>query len=254
MKAAYIVDALRTPVGKFSGTLSNNRPDDLAAHVLKGILERNPNFDPASLEEVILGAANQAGEDNRNVARMALLMADIPDHVAGVTVNRLCASGLQAIVDASRAIKVGDGNAYLAGGTESMTRAPFVMAKNAKAFGRATELYDTTIGWRFINKKLSEKHYPFAMGETAENVAERWNISREAQDQFAYETQVKYQNAHEAGKFADELLSVSIPQRKGDAIIFDKDEHPRLSPPDILAKLKPAFKRRNCNSRKLIRY
>lgn len=243
MKAAYIVDALRTPVGKFSGTLSNNRPDDLAAHVLKGILERNPNFDPSSLEEVILGAANQAGEDNRNVARMALLMADIPNHVAGVTVNRLCASGLQAIVDASRSIKVGDGNAYLAGGTESMTRAPFVMAKNAKAFGRDTELYDTTIGWRFINKKLSEKHYPFAMGETAENVAERWNISREAQDQFAYETQLKYQNAHEAGRFADELLAVSIPQRKGDAIIFDKDEHPRLSPPDILAKLKPAFKK-----------
>ncbi|MFY0674997.1 MAG: acetyl-CoA C-acyltransferase [Bacteroidia bacterium] len=243
MKAVYIVDALRTPVGKFSGTLSNNRPDDLAAHVLKGILARNPNFDPSSLEEVILGAANQAGEDNRNVARMASLLADIPDHVAGVTVNRLCASGLQAIVDASRAIKVGDGNAYLAGGTESMTRAPFVMAKNAKAWGRATDIYDTTIGWRFINKTLSEKHYPFAMGETAENVAERWNVSREAQDQFAYETQVKYQNAHEAGRFTDELISVSIPQRKGDAIIFDKDEHPRLSPPEILAKLKPAFKK-----------
>ncbi|MGB0432152.1 MAG: thiolase family protein [Bacteroidia bacterium] len=243
MKAAYIVDALRTPVGKFSGTLSNNRPDDLAAHVLKGILERNPNFAPSSLEEVVLGAANQAGEDNRNVARMALLLADIPQSVAGVTVNRLCASGLQAIVDASRAIKLGDGQAYLAGGTESMTRAPFVMAKNAKAWGRAAELYDTTIGWRFINDSLSKKHHPFAMGETAENVAERWGISREEQDEFAYNTQLKYKKAHEAGRFNDELLPVSIPQRKGDPILFDKDEHPRLSPVDILAKLKPAFKK-----------
>lgn len=243
MQTAYIVDALRTPVGKFSGTLSPIRPDDLAAQVLKDILKRNPSFDPELLEEVILGAANQAGEDNRNVARMSLLLADIPHHVAGVTVNRLCASGLQAIIDASRAIKLGDGSAYLAGGVESMTRAPFVMAKNAQAWGRNTEIYDTTIGWRFTNRALSEKHYPFAMGETAENVADRWNISREEQDQFAYDTQVKYQNAHEAGRFKDELTSVSIPQRKKDPIVFDKDEHPRLSPVDILAKLKPAFKK-----------
>jgi len=243
MKTAYIVDALRTPVGKFSGTLSPIRPDDLAALVLKGILERNPSFDSAALEEVILGAANQAGEDNRNVARMSLLLADIPEHVAGVTVNRLCASGLQSIIDASRAIKVGEGRAYLAGGTESMTRAPFVMGKNAKAWGRQTDVYDTTIGWRFTNPNLSEKHYPYAMGETAENVAERWNVSRQEQDEFAYNTQVKYQKAHEAGRFKDELLSISIPQRKKDPIVFDKDEHPRLSSVDVLGNLKPAFKK-----------
>jgi len=243
MKTAYIVDALRTPVGKFTGTLSTVRPDDLAALVLRGILDRNPSFDQAALEEVILGAANQAGEDNRDVARMASLLADIPEHVAGVTVNRLCASGLQAIIDASRAIKVGDGRAYLAGGTESMTRAPFVMGKNAKAWGRNTDVYDTTIGWRFINPALSEKHHPYAMGETAENVAERWNVSREEQDEFAYNTQLKYQKAHEAGLFKDELLSVSIPQRKKDPIVFDKDEHPRLSSIEVLAGLKPAFKK-----------
>lgn len=243
MQTAYIVDALRTPVGKFSGTLSSIRPDNMAAQVLKDILARNPSFNPELLEEVILGAANQAGEDNRNVARMSLLLADIPHHVAGVTVNRLCASGLQAIIDASRAIKLGDGEAYLAGGVESMTRAPFAMAKNAQAWGRNTEIYDTTIGWRFTNKDLSEKHYPFTMGETAENVAERWGISREEQDQFAYDTQVKYLKAHEAGRFTDELTSVSIPQRKKDPIIFNKDEHPRLSPVDVLAKLKPAFKK-----------
>ncbi|MBI1183103.1 acetyl-CoA C-acyltransferase [bacterium] len=243
MQAAYIVDALRTPVGKFSGTLATIRPDDMAAQVIKGILERNPGFDPSILEEVILGAANQAGEDNRNVARMALLLADIPYHVAGVTVNRLCASGLQAVVDASRAIKLGDGRAYLAGGTESMTRAPFVMAKSEQAWGRTPEIYDTTIGWRFINQKLSDKHYPYGMGETAENVAERWGISREAQDEFAYQTQLKYQQAHEAGKFANELMPVNIPQRKGDDLVFDKDEHPRLSTTDVLAKLKPAFKK-----------
>lgn len=243
MKAAYIVDALRTPVGKFTGTLSTVRPDDLAALVLRGILNRNPSFDQAALEEVILGAANQAGEDNRDVARMASLLADIPEHVAGVTVNRLCASGLQAIVDASRAIKVGDGRAYLAGGTESMTRAPFVMGKNDKPWGRNTEMYDTTIGWRFTNPALSEKHHPYAMGETAENVAERWNVSREEQDEFAYNTQLKYQKAHEANRFADELLSVSIPQRKKDPIIFAKDEHPRLSNLDVLSSLRPAFKK-----------
>lgn len=242
METAYIVDALRTPVGKFSGTLAGVRPDDLAALVLRGILDRNPSFDVNFLEEVILGAANQAGEDNRNVARMSLLLADIPDKVAGVTVNRLCASGLTAIADASRAIAVGDGDAFLAGGVESMTRAPFVLGKNASAYGRATDMHDTTIGWRFINQKLSDKHYPFTMGETAENVADRWKISRDQQDRFAYETQVKYQNAHEADRFKDELLPVSIPQRKKDPINFNKDEHPRLSPPEILSKLRPAFK------------
>lgn len=243
MQSAYIVDALRTPVGKFGGTLASVRPDDLAAMVLKAILERNPSFDPEFLEEVILGAANQAGEDNRDVARMALLLADIPNHVAGVTLNRLCASGLQAIFDASRFLKLGDGGAYLAGGTESMTRAPFVQAKNATAWGRSAEMYDTTIGWRFINKKLADKHYPFAMGETAENIVEKWKITREEQDLFAYNSQLKYQKAHEANRFADELMPVTIPQRKGDAIIFDKDEHPRLSSLEKLGQLKAAFKK-----------
>lgn len=242
MKTAYIVDIIRTPVGKFGGTLASVRPDDLAAHVIKGILERNPSFDAGLLEDVILGAANQAGEDNRNVARMALLLAGVPIETGGVTVNRLCASGLQSIMDASRALMLNEGVAYLAGGTESMTRAPFVTAKSETAYSRAVETYDTTIGWRFPNPKLSKMHYPFAMGETAENVAEKWSISREEQDEFAYNSQLKYKNAFEGGRFKDEIIAVQIPQRKADPIIFDTDEHPRFSPMDKLAALKPAFK------------
>lgn len=243
MKQAYVVDAVRTPVGKYGGTLSSIRPDDLAAHVLKALIKRNEAFNLEELEDVIFGAANQAGEDNRNVARMALLMAGIPKEVSGVTVNRLCASGLQAIIDASRGLRLGEGEAFIAGGTESMSRAPFVMAKGYKAFSRVPEIYDTTIGWRFTNKKLAEMHYPYGMGETAENVAEQWKISREEQDKFAHHTQEKYQAAHEADKFADELTPVEIPQRKADPIIFDKDEHPRLSSLEKLASLKPAFKK-----------
>lgn len=243
MYTAYIVDILRTPVGKFGGSLSSVRPDDMAALVLKEIVARNPALDPALIEDVVLGAANQAGEDNRNVARMAVLLAGLPQEIGGITVNRLCASGLQSIIDASRAITCGDGEVYLAGGVESMTRAPFVMGKSETAFGRTAEIYDTTIGWRFINDKLSKLHYPFAMGETAENVAERYNISRETQDEFAHNSQLKYKAAAEAGKFKDEIVPVHIPQRKGEDIVFDTDEHPRLSSVEKLASLNPAFKK-----------
>lgn len=241
MKRAYVIDALRTPIGKHTGTLSSIRPDDLAAYVMKAIIERNPRVDPTDIEDVIFGAANQAGEDNRNVARMALLIARLPKEIGGVTVNRLCASGLQAIMDASRAIKLGEADVYLAGGVESMSRAPYVMSKVSSAFGRDAKLYDTTIGWRFINEKLSEKYHPYSMGETAENVAKEWGISREEQDKFALGSQEKYQAAYEAGKFKDEIVSVSIPQRKGEPIIFEKDEHPRLSSLEKIAALKPAF-------------
>ncbi len=243
MKEVFVVDAVRTPIGKYAGTLASVRPDDLAALAIKALMERNPTIDAAEIEDVILGAANQAGEDNRNVARMAALLAGLPVNVGGNTVNRLCASGLQAIVDASRAISVGDGDLYIAGGVESMTRAPFVMAKSESAFGRVPEIYDTTIGWRFTNKKLADMYYPFVMGETAENVAERWKVSREEQDAFAVSSQEKYAAAHANGKFSNEIIPVLIPQKKGDPIRFEKDEHPRKSSLEDLARLKPAFKR-----------
>jgi 3-oxoadipyl-CoA thiolase len=242
MQAVYIVDAVRSPIGKYGGTLSSVRPDDLVASVIKELVKRNPLFDVNELEEVILGAANQAGEDNRNVARMAALLAGLPVTVSGNTVNRLCASGLQAIMDSYRAISIGDGNAYIAGGTESMTRAPFVLAKSETAYGRTPEMYDTTIGWRFTNKNLSALYHPFAMGETAENVAERWKISRQEQDEFAFASQQKYQAAHDANRFADEIISIKVKQGKTE-VDFDKDEHPRLSSLEALANLKPAFKK-----------
>ncbi len=240
--AAYIVDIVRTPVGKFGGTLAAVRPDDLAADVIRALIQRNPDLDPAKIEDVILGAANQAGEDNRNVARMALLMAGIPIEAGGVTVNRLCASGLQSIMDASRAIMLGEGDAYIAGGVESMSRAPYVIGKAEYAYDRGQQMFDTSIGWRFINPKLAEKFYPFAMGETAENVSDQWKISREDQDIFAHSSQQKYQAAHDAGKFEQEIIPVEIPRRKQDPIIFRKDEHPRLSSLEILGGLKPAFR------------
>ena len=244
MKTAYIIDAIRTPIGRYGGALSSVRPDDLAALVIKTIVERNTEIDIKDIEDVIFGAANQAGEDNRNVARMGLLLAGLPIEIGGVTVNRLCASGLQAIMDASRAIMIGDGDIYIAGGVESMSRAPFVMAKSEKAFNRIPEVYDTTIGWRFVNKKLAEMYYPYSMGETAENVAEKWKISREEQDQFAYDTQQKYKAAHEAGKFKHEIVPVSVPRRKADPLIVDTDEHPRPDTPlEKLRSLKPAFKK-----------
>ena len=241
MKSAYIVDILRTPIGKYGGTLASVRPDDLAAHAIKKLMERNPSIDPKLIEDVVVGAANQSGEDNRNVARMALLLAGLPVEIGGVTVNRLCASGLQAIMDASRAVMLGEGEVYIAGGVESMSRAPFVMGKADEAFSRKTEVYDTTLGWRFINSKLSKLYHPYSMGETAENVAEKWKISRQAQDEFAVQSQLKYQKAHEAGKFKEELVSVPVQQGK-ENISFEKDEHPRVSTIEKLATLKPAFK------------
>lgn len=243
MKTAYIVDILRTPVGKFGGTLATIRPDDLAALVIKKLIERNSSLDLNLIEDVIFGAANQAGEDNRNVARMAGLMAGLPITTGGVTVNRLCASGLQSIMDASRALMLNEGEAYIAGGVESMTRAPFVTAKPETAYSRQIESYDTSIGWRFVNPKLAEMYYPYAMGETAENVAEQWKISREEQDGFAFNSQQKYNAAHEQGKFNDEIVAVPVPQRKAADIIFNKDEHPRLSSMEKLASLPPAFKK-----------
>lgn len=241
MEAAYIVDLVRTPIGKLGGALSTVRPDDLAAHVLRELLARHPGLDPALVTDVILGAANQAGEDNRNVARMALLLAGLPVTVPGVTVNRLCASGLQAIIDASRAIRCGEGGVYLAGGVESMTRAPFVLAKAEKAFARDPQLYDTTMGWRFINKKLSALHHPYSMGETAENVARQYGITRDQQDAFAYQSQWKYQQAAARRAFADELVAVPVAGQQGEASLFAADEHPRLSSVEQLAALKPAF-------------
>jgi len=243
MKDVFVIDALRTPVGKYGGALSSVRPDDLAALVIKKIIERNPNIDLKRIEEVIFGDANQAGESNRDVARMALLLAGLPVEIAGVTVNRLCASGLQSVMDATRAIKCGEGEIYIAGGVESMTRAPFVMAKSDSAFSRKTEIYDTTIGWRFTNKLLADKYFPYSMGETAENVAEKWKINRDEQDRFALSSQEKYVAAHEAGKFADELIAVSVCNAKGEIQIFEKDEQPRLSSLEKLGQLKTVFKK-----------
>jgi len=241
MPNAYVVDAVRTPIGKFAGALSSVRPDDLAAHVLRELLRRNPTVDKNAVEDVIMGAANQAGEDNRNVGRMAALLAGLPITVPGTTVNRLCASGLQSIMDAARAIKAGEGDVYLAGGAESMTRAPFVMAKSESAFGRELTAHDTTLGWRFTNPKLNKLHHPFAMGQTAENVAKQFGVTREEQDAFAFESQRKYARALEKGRFRKEIVPVFIAQPKGDTALFDADEQPRFSSLEKLASLRPAF-------------
>jgi 3-oxoadipyl-CoA thiolase len=240
MKKVYIIDAVRTPVGKYGGALAAVRPDDLLAYVIRSLLVRNENIDPEAIEDVIAGDANQAGEDNRNVARMAALMAGLPVSVAGNTVNRLCASGLQAVMDASRAIMCGEGDLYIAAGVESMSRAPFVMAKPTSAFSRKMEMVDTTIGWRFPNKTLTDQYHPYSMGETAENVASRWKISRTAQDEFALESQLKYFAALAAGKWDDEIAAVELIQ---DQLVswFTKDEPPRDTSLEKLARLKPAF-------------
>ena len=240
MKKVFVIDAVRTPIGKYGGTLSTIRPDDLLAYVIRALLERNPGLEPAAIEDVIAGDANQAGEDNRNVARMAVLLSGLPVSVPGSTVNRLCASGLQAIMDAARAIQCGDGDVYIAGGVESMTRAPFVLAKSSQPFSRETEIFDTTIGWRFINPRLADMYYPYSMGQTAENVAKQWKISRHAQDEFALASQEKYASAQEAGKWGDEIVAVEM---MNDRLItwFSKDEHPRETSMEKLAKLKPAF-------------
>jgi acetyl-CoA C-acetyltransferase len=241
MKPVYIVDIVRTPIGKFGGTLATVRPDDLAAHVIRELLKRNPSVNVTMIEDVIFGAANQAGEDNRNVARMALLLAGLPVEVSGVTVNRLCASGLQAIMQAAQGIVAGNGDIYIAGGVESMSRAPFVMAKAEEPFARKQEMFDTTMGWRFINSKLSKLYHPYSMGETAENIAAKWKISREEQDAFAYQSQARYQQAYTQGKFKDEIVSVPVPKSKDEFFLFEKDEHPRTTPLEKLATLKPAF-------------
>jgi 3-oxoadipyl-CoA thiolase len=243
LREAWIVEAVRTPIGRYGGALATVRPDDLAALVLRAVVDR-AGVDPAHVEDVILGCANQAGEDNRDVARMAVLLARFPVEVGGLTVNRLCGSGLQAINSAAHAIAVGDGDVFIGGGVESMTRAPYVMAKPAGAWDRGPrELEDTTLGWRFLNPKLAEMYYPYSMGETAENVAERYAIDRERQDAFALESQRRAVAAIEAGRFADQLVPISIPQRKGEPLVVDRDEHPRAdSSIEALARLKPAFK------------
>ncbi|MGP4071091.1 thiolase family protein [Piscibacillus sp. B03] len=243
MKDVVIVDAVRTPIGRYKGALKNIRPDDLGAVVIKALLERNEQVPAHEIEEVILGNANQAGEDNRNVARMSTLLAGLPVDVAGVTVNRLCGSGMEAVMQAARAIAVGDGDIYIAGGTESMTRAPLVMAKPEQEFARGNrELFDTTIGWRFTNRKLEEMYGSDSMPQTAENVAERYNISREEQDAFAYESQMRAKQAMEFGRLKDEIVPVIDRDRKGNEIVIDTDEHPRPnSSLEKLSSLRPIF-------------
>jgi 3-oxoadipyl-CoA thiolase len=240
---AYLVDGVRTPIGNLGGSLSAIRPDDLAALTIKGLLARHPSFDAARTADVILGCANQAGEDNRNVARMALLLAGLPQTVPGETVNRLCASGLSAIANAARAIKAGEGEVYVAGGVESMTRAPYVLSKSATPFGRDMQLFDTALGWRFVNPEMKAAHGTDSMGETAENVASRYGITREAQDAFALRSQQKAVAARADGRHAEEIIPVHVPQKKGDPLAITQDEFLR---PDTslatLAKLKPAFR------------
>jgi 3-oxoadipyl-CoA thiolase len=244
MAEAVIIDAVRTPIGRHGGALSSVRPDDMAAIVLKAIIERT-KIDPAIVEEVYLGCANQAGEDNRNVARMATLLAGYPKEVAAVTFNRLCASSLMAVNTASRAIKAGEGDVYIAGGVESMSRAPWVMPKASEAFQRGdVTVYDTTLGWRFPNPKLKEMFPLEAMGETAENIYEMTrSITREEQDEFAYCSQMRWKEAHDTGRFKAEIVPVTIPQRKGAPLVVDSDEHPRPDTTrEALAKLRPAFR------------
>ena len=240
MKPVYVIDVVRTPVGKYGGALASMRPDDLLSYIIKALLQRNAEVDINAIEEVIAGAANQAGEDNRNVARMSALLAGLPISVAGNTVNRLCASGLQAIMDAARQIICGDAEIVIAGGVESMSRAPFVMPKATAAFQRNAEIYDTTLGWRFTNKKLAELYYPYSMGETAENVAAQWKISREEQDLFALKSQQNYFAAKDANKFEDEIAAVEF-NNNGLISWVVNDEHPRLTTLEKLSSLKPAF-------------
>ncbi len=244
MNQAYIIDGVRTPIGNFGGTLAAVRPDDLAAHVIRELLRRQPGADPAAVADVILGCANQAGEDNRNVARMAALLAGLPPSVPGETVNRLCASGLSAGIAAARAIRSGDGDLFVAGGVESMTRAPFVMSKPSKAFGTDAQMADSSFGWRFINPKMQELYGTDAMGETAENLVDQYHISRDDQDEFALASQQKAVAAQRSGRLAEEIAPVTIPQRKGEPLLFAEDEF--LKPDtslDGLARLRPAFRK-----------
>ncbi len=240
-RRAAVISALRTPIARFAGALASVRPDDLAAHVIKGVINQT-GIDPSLIDDVYLGAANQAGEDNRNVARMATLLAGLPPSVPGSTVNRLCASGLDAINIAARMIEADHGDVFIAGGVESMSRAPYVLAKPETAYARNQELFDTSIGWRFINPKLSELHHPYPMGETAENVARKHQISREDQDRFACTSQQRWASANAKSLFADEIIPIEIPQRRADPIVFNTDEHPRPDTTlETLAKLRPVF-------------
>jgi 3-oxoadipyl-CoA thiolase len=241
MSDVFICDAIRTPVGRFGGSLATIRTDDLGAIPIAELLKRNPGLKPSEIDDVIYGNANQAGEDNRNVARMSLLLAGLPDCVPGTTVNRLCASGMDAVGLAARSIKAGEAELIIAGGVESMTRAPFVVAKATSAFSRSAEMYDTSIGWRFVNKKLKDQYGTDPMPVTAENLATEYNISREDQDKFAFWSQTKAAAAIADGKLREEIVSVSIVQRKADPIIFDTDEHPRLSTIEKLGSLRPLF-------------
>ena len=243
MPDAYICDAVRTPIGRYGGALSSVRADDLAAVPIRALIERNPDVDWGQLDDVILGCANQAGEDNRNLARMAGLLAGLPDSSGGVTLNRLCGSGLDAVAMAARSIRSGEDGMIIAGGSESMSRAPFVMPKATSAFDRNAELYDTTIGWRFVNPKMRDAYGDDTMPSTAENVADEYNISREDQDAFAQRSQERAAAAQASGRFAAEIVAVTIPQRKGDPLMVDRDEHPRLTSLDALARLKPIVRK-----------
>jgi 3-oxoadipyl-CoA thiolase len=243
LREAWIIEAVRTPIGRYGGALAAVRPDDLAAAALRAVVDRS-GIDAALIEDVILGCANQAGEDNRDVARMALLLAGLPVEIGGLTVNRLCGSGLQAVNSAAHAINVGDGDVFIGGGVESMTRAPYAIAKPAAAFDRGDrEMFDTTLGWRFINPKLAELHYPYSMGETAENVAERWKVDRAAQDAFALDSQRKAIAAIEGGRFDDQIVPITVAAKKGEPVVVGRDEHPRAdTTAEVLAKLRPAFR------------
>ncbi|MGB0177304.1 MAG: 3-oxoadipyl-CoA thiolase [Owenweeksia sp.] len=244
MKEAFIIDGIRTPIGNFGGTLAEVRTDDLAAHVIRELVARHPNLDTAQIADVIMGCANQAGEDNRNVARMASLLAGLPFSVPGETVNRLCASGMSAAAQAFRAVRNGDGDLFIAGGVENMTRGPYVMSKPSKAYGTDSKMYDSSFGWRFINPKMFELYGTDAMGETAENLVEQFGISREDQDNFAYHSQMKAAKAQESGRLAKEIAPVTIPQRKKDPILFANDEFIKPGTNlEILAKLRAAFKK-----------
>lgn len=244
MKNAWICDAVRTPIGRYGGGLSSVRTDDLGAIPIKALLDRNPNLDASTINDLLYGCANQAGEDNRNVARMSGLLAGLPVSVPAATINRLCGSGMNALGNAAHAIQAGQADMLIAGGVESMSRAPFVMAKATAAFSRNAEMYDTTLGWRFVNRKLEEQYGIDSMAETAENVAVDFTVSREDQDQFALRSQLKAADAISSGRLRDEIVSVSVPQRKGDPIIVDTDEHPRAgSTIEGLTKLRPIVKK-----------
>ena len=243
LREAWVIAAVRTPIGRYGGALASVRPDDLAAAAIRAVVDRS-GIDPALIEDVILGCANQAGEDNRDVARMAVLLADLPVEVGGLTVNRLCGSGLQAVNSAAHAIAVGDGDVFIGGGVESMTRAPYVMAKPDAAWDRGPrEMQDTTLGWRFLNPALAERHYPYSMGETAENVAERWSVDRDRQDAFALESHRRAVAAIEAGRFDSQIVPIPIAQKKGPPIVVERDEHPRADTSvEALGRLRPAFR------------